>query len=178
MKKVKLSDNFTSYDFEKLAKKEKNAALKIRYLALSHIAAGKTVIETATIIHKSARMIHRWLNRLAEFGIEGLRDKSGRGRTLFLPREKENDFKNIVSNFLKENHRVKITGYDIQQLLKNKYSIKCTLPTAYSILARLRLNSCKQKLSKKILVKKLTNKIYTNNNRISQNKSKNLIFKK
>ncbi len=85
----------------------------------------------------------------AEFGIEGLKDKDGRGRTLYLPREKEVEFKNIVSIFLKENNKIKITGHDIQQLLKSKYSIECTLPTAYSILSRLKLNSEKQKLKNK-----------------------------
>ena len=145
MKKIKLPSNFTNYEFTKLAKKEKKATLKIRYLALSHIAAGKTVVETATIVHKSARMIHRWINKLAEYGIKGLKDKPGRGRTLFLPREKEAEFKNIVSIFLKENNRIKVTGFDIQQLLKSKYYIDCTLPTAYSILTRLKLNIIKSK---------------------------------
>lgn len=149
MKKVKLPTNFPNYNFEKLAKKEKNAALKIRYLAFSHIAAGKTVLESAAIVHKSSRMLHRWLNRFAAFGIEGLKDKHGRGRTLCLPKEKEAEFKSIVFAFLKENNRIKITGYDIKQLLKNKYSIDCTLPTAYSILTRLKLNSEKQKFKNK-----------------------------
>ena len=141
MKTVRLPVNFFSYDFIKLAKKEKNSALKIRYLALSHIAAGKTVIEVATIIHKSSRMIHRWLNKLDKLGLDGLKDKQGRGRTLYLSREKEAEFRNIVLIFLKENNRTKAFGYDIQYLLKNNYSIDCSLPTAYSILARINLKT-------------------------------------
>lgn len=143
MRKVKLPDRFFNYDFKFLAKKEKNAALKVRYLALSHIAAGKTVTEAASIVHKSNRMLHRWLNKLAVFGLDGLKDKNGRGRVLFLPREKELEFKNIVLIFLKEKNKAKVSGYDMQYLLKSKYSIDCTLPTAYSILARLKLKSTK-----------------------------------
>ncbi|HMT03400.1 MAG TPA: helix-turn-helix domain-containing protein [Burkholderiales bacterium] len=145
MKKVTLPFNFGNYDFKELAKKEKTASLKVRYLALSHIASGKTVLESAMIVHKSARMVHRWLNRFAKLGIEGLKDKSGRGRILCLPKEKEPDFKNIVSIFLKENKQAKITGNDIKKLLKNHYTIDCTLPTAYSILRRLKLNYAKPK---------------------------------
>lgn len=145
MKKVTLPSNFANYDFKELAKKEKKASLKVRYLALSHIASGKTVLETATIVHKSARMIHRWLNSFTKFGIEGLKDKSGRGRILCLPKEKELEFKNIVSIFLKENQQTKITGNDIKKLLKNYNTIDCTLPTAYSILMRLKLNFDKPK---------------------------------
>jgi len=37
MKKVTLPSNFGNYDFKELAKKEKKASLKVRYLAFSHI---------------------------------------------------------------------------------------------------------------------------------------------
>lgn len=153
MKKAKLPANFFSFDFKCLAKKEKNAALKVRYLALSHVAAGKTVLEAAAIVHKSNRMLHRWINRLADFGIDGLKDRIGRGRTLYLSREKEDEFKNIVLRFLKENNRAKITGYDMQYLLKSHYSINCTLPTAYSVLTRLHLNLSKKDLKRKVQLK-------------------------
>ncbi len=143
MKKVKLPANFFNYDFVKLAKKEKNAALKIRYLALSHIADGKTVIEVAAIVHKSSRMIHRWLNKLSKFGIDGLKDKPGRGRNLCLPNEKEAEFIKAILDFKKTYNKNKITGRNIQKLLKNKYSIECTLPTAYSIITRLKLKVTK-----------------------------------
>jgi transposase len=139
MKKVTLPSNFGNYDFKELAKKEKKASLKVRYLALSHIASGKTVLETATIVLKSSRMIHRWLKDFAEFGIEGLKDKEGRGRTLCLPKEKEAEFINVILDFKKTYNKDKITGRNIQKLLKSKYSIECTLPTAYSILSRLKL---------------------------------------
>lgn len=140
MRKVTLPINFGNYDFKELAKKEKNAALKVRYFALSHIASGKTVLEAAAIVHKSSRMLHRWLNCLEQFGIEGLKDKKGRGRKLSLSIEKEAEFKNIVSAYLKENNQTKIIGHEIQQLLKEYYGISCTLPTAYNILSRLSLN--------------------------------------
>ncbi|HMT02799.1 MAG TPA: helix-turn-helix domain-containing protein [Burkholderiales bacterium] len=139
MKKVTLPVNFKNYDFKNLAKKEKNAALKVRYLALSHIAMGKTVLEAAAIVHKSNRMLHRWLNRLDQFGLEGLKDKPGRGRDLYLPLTKEAEFKDIVLQFTRTNAKNKITGYDVKQLLERHYNIDCTLPTAYNIILRLDL---------------------------------------
>ncbi len=159
MKKVTLPSNFGNYDFKELAKKEKKASLKVRYLALSHIASGKTVIESATIVHKSARMVHRWLNRFAKLGIEGLKDKSGRGRILCLPKEKAPEFKNIVSIFLKENKQAKITGNDIKKLLKTHYTIDCTLPTAYSILRRLKINFANPKSKPKVYMPQQSTKV-------------------
>ncbi len=144
MKKVTLPVNFKNYDFKNLAKKEKNAALKVRYLALSHIAMGKTVLEAAAIVHKSNRMLHRWLNRLDQFGLEGLKDKPGRGRDLYLPLTKEAEFKDIVLQFTRTNAKNKITGYDVKQLLERHYNIDCTLPTAYNIILRLDLKKTKK----------------------------------
>ncbi len=144
MKKVTLPVNFKNYDFKNLAKKEKNAALKVRYLALSHIAMGKTVIEAAAIVHKSNRMLHRWLNRLDQFGLEGLKDKPGRGRDLYLPLTKEAEFKDIILQFTRTNAKDKITGYDVKQLLERHYNIDCTLPTAYNIILRLDLKKTKK----------------------------------
>lgn len=140
MRTATLPSTFNNYDFSALAKKEKNSALKIRYLAFSYIQSGKTVLEAAKLVYKSARMIHRWINKLAEFGLDGLKDKHGRGRTLCLPREKDPEFKSMVLRFLIEKNRKKVFGYDIQHLLKKYYNIDCTLPTAYSILSRLQIN--------------------------------------
>ncbi len=145
MKKVRLPVNFANYDFRELSKQEKNAALKIRYLALSHIASGKTVLETADLVHKSSRMIHRWLNKLENFGLEGLKDKLGRGRKVRLPYEKEAEFINIILDFKKTYNKNKITGLNIQKLLKKHYDIDCTLPTAYNTLTRLNIKFFKQK---------------------------------
>ena len=153
MKKVRLPTNFANYDFKELAKQEKNAALKIRYLAFSHIAAGKTVIETADLVHKSSRMIHRWLNKLEKFGLDGLKDKLGRGRKVRLPKEKEAEFINIILDFKKTYNKDKVTGVNIQKLLKKYYDIDCTLPTAYNTLTRLNAKFLKQKNKREKLKK-------------------------
>ncbi len=149
MKKVRLPANFADHDFKELVKREKNAALKIRYLAFSHIASGKTVLETADLVHKSSRMIHRWLNKFEEHGLDGLKDKIGRGRKVILQQEKEAEFINIILEFKKTYNKDKITGTTIQKLLKKHYDIDCTLPTVYSILSRLNLNHEKQKFKNK-----------------------------
>ncbi|HMT03553.1 MAG TPA: helix-turn-helix domain-containing protein [Burkholderiales bacterium] len=150
MKKVRLPANFADYNFRELVKQEKNAALKIRYLALSHIAEGKTVLETANLVHKSNRMIHRWLNKLEERGLDGLKDKSGRGRRVRLPKEKEAEFLNIILDFKRTYNKDKITGRNIQKLLKKHYDIDCTLPTAYNTVARLNSRFLKQKNKREI----------------------------
>lgn len=139
MRKVTLPRDFEKYDFSALAKKEKNSALKIRYLALSYLQMGKTVLEAAELVYKSSRMVHRWISRFNQAGIEGLKDKSGRGRKVQLPQEKEDEFRLIVLEFQRTKASGKLTGRDIQKLLLDNYDISCTLPTAYNTLARLNL---------------------------------------
>ncbi|HMT03725.1 MAG TPA: helix-turn-helix domain-containing protein [Burkholderiales bacterium] len=150
MRKVRLPANFADYNFRELVKQEKNAALKIRYLALAHLADGKTVLETADLVHKSNRMVHRWLNKLEEFGLDGLKDKSGRGRRVRLPKEKEAEFLNIILEFKRTYNKDKITGVNIQKLLKKHYDIDCTLPTAYNTLTRLNIKFFKKTKREKL----------------------------
>ncbi len=159
MKKVRLPANFYNYDFRKLVKHEKNAALKIRYLAFAHLAAGKTVLETADLVHKSSRMIHRWLDKLENFGLEGLKDKVGRGRKVILQQEKEAEFINIILDYKRTYNKDKITGRNIQNLLKKHYNIDCTLPTAYSTLTRLNIKFFKQKKKREKLKKFYSSKL-------------------
>lgn len=158
MKKVTLPSNFNDYDFAILAKKEKNAALKVRYLALSYIQAGRTVLETAKLVYKSSRMVHRWINLLTEFGLDGLQDKPGRGRKVELAEDKEDEFRKIVIEFQSKQIRSKLTGRDVQKLLKNHYSIDCTLPTAYNTLARINLSTTQGTQQKKRVIKLATKK--------------------
>ncbi len=139
MRKVTLPRDFDKYDFSALAKKEKNSALKIRYLALSYLQMGKTVLESAELVYKSSRMVHRWISRFNQAGIEGLKDKSGRGRKVQLSHDKEDEFRSIVLEFQRTKPSGKLTGRDIQKLLLDNYDIDCTLPTAYNTLARLDL---------------------------------------
>lgn len=54
----------------------------------------------AVIVHKSNRVLHRWLNKLSTFRIDGLNDKVGEGQTLYLSHEKEIEFKNCICKFL------------------------------------------------------------------------------
>lgn len=158
MKKVTLPSNFNDYDFAILAKKEKNAALKVRYLALSYIQAGRTVLETAKLVYKSSRMVHRWINLLTEFGLDRLQDKPGRGRKVELAEDKEDEFRKIVIEFQSKQIRSKLTGRDVQKLLKNHYSIDCTLPTAYNTLARINLSTTQGTQQKKRVIKLATKK--------------------
>ena len=150
MRKVRLPTNFADYDFRELVKQEKNAALKIRYLAFSHIASGKTVLETADLVHKSSRMIHRWLNKFEEHGLDGLKDKIGRGRKVILQQEKEAEFINIILDYKRTYNKDKITGVNIQKLLKKHYDIDCTLPTAYNTLTRLNIKFFKKTKREKL----------------------------
>ena len=141
MRKVTLPINFNDYNFVALAKKEKQPPLKARYLALSHLQKGHTVLEAAARVYKSSRMVHRWINKLNQFGIKGLQTKEGQGRKRILTESQEKEVKLL---FLKQKEKVqsmhlKLYGYHYQSLLKKHYNISCTLPTIYNMLERMNI---------------------------------------
>ncbi|HMT02432.1 MAG TPA: helix-turn-helix domain-containing protein [Burkholderiales bacterium] len=138
MRKVNLPNNFTKPDFSELAESEDNLALKVRYIALSYLQAGKTVLETAELVGRSSRMVHRWISQYRDFGLDGLKDKPGRGRKTQLPVEREDEFKSKILALQRQSVG-KLKGRSIQKLLKDDFDIDCTLSTVYNILSRLNL---------------------------------------
>lgn len=138
MRKVTLPANFNEYDFAQLTKKEKKYTLKIRYFAFSLLQSGKTVIETASIIKFSPRMVHRWINLLNSFGLDGLIDKTGRGRKPTIKKEHLNVLKEKLYKLNIENQK-NITANLVQKVIKDVYNINCTLPTCYLLLKKMNI---------------------------------------
>lgn len=130
MKKVTLPANFYNYDFTELAKKERNHILKTRYFAFSLLQNGNTVKKTAKFLGKSSRMVHRWINAFIAHGIDGLKDKKGRGRKLILTKNEEFILKDRLNGLRYYNARV------ISEQIFKLFNKKTTLPTAYAFMKR------------------------------------------
>lgn len=139
MRKVTLPANFNKYNFAELAKKEKNQALKVRYTAFYYIQLQIPVTEVAKLTFKTNRMIHRWLNRFDEFGIDGLKDKAGRGRKHILSDEQINDLAEVLKN------TTHINAIAVKKIINKAYNLDLTLPTVYNIIKRTGIDSIKRK---------------------------------
>jgi transposase len=69
-------------------------------------------------------------------GVEGLRDKTGKGRKRKLSPEREEEFRQQVEELQEEREGGRVRGQDVQVLLKEKFCIDHALPSVYHVLDR------------------------------------------
>ncbi len=123
-------------DFFQLAKRESNSRTRIRLLALGHLRAGKTKREVIDMFQIVFPTLREWLLRFIAEGVEGLREKRGKGRKRKLPSEQEENFRQQIENLQKSREGGRVRGQDVQALLKEKFCVDHALPSVYHVLER------------------------------------------
>lgn len=132
-------EGIQQYDFDKLAKTEGNARERRRFLAFAHIREGKTFTETAIAIRVKLRTLMNWIKQFKNEGIEGLKDKAGRGAKPFLSEEHHMAFRQAVLELQKNKVGGRIRGSDVLELMRTKYGVDPSLRTVYDTLKRAEL---------------------------------------
>jgi transposase len=138
-RKAKLPKVLFEHDFTTIAKKESHARTRYRFLILSHLKEGKSITEISNNFRVSRNTIHDWLRRLASEGINGLREKKGRGPHFKLSIDQHEIFKQTVLKLQHNRNGGRIRGKDVLKLMKEKFGINCSLDTVYRTLARVNL---------------------------------------
>ncbi len=113
-------EGIENYDFDKLAKTEGNSRERRRFLAFAHIREGKTFTEAAAAVRVKLRSLMDWVKRFKEEGLEGLKDKPGRGRKPLLPLEYQDAFRQAVLELQENRAGGRIKGKDILELMRSK----------------------------------------------------------
>jgi transposase len=119
---------------KKLALSEKDARLKMRYLALYHFALNENRTQIAKFLGVGRGSVNRWVASYLSKGLEGLRSKPSPGRPNALSAQQ----KQLVSMYVKE-HAVKSNGgrliaEDIRLYIKDSFNIEYTLRNIYHLL--------------------------------------------
>jgi transposase len=138
-RKASQIEGIERYDFDKLANTEGNARERRRFLAFAHIREGKTFTETAIAIRVELRTLMNWIQRFKTEGLEGLRDKPGRGAKPFLPAECQAAFREAVLELQEKKEGGRIRGKDVLELMQKKYGVDPSLRTVYDTLKRSKL---------------------------------------
>ena len=126
------------YDFDKLAKTEGSSKERRRFLAFAHLREGKTFTEAAAFVRVKLRSLMRWVKRFRMEGLEGLKDKTGRGAKPLILSEHRAAFRQAVLELQERRTGGRIRGRDILELMHTKYGIDPTLKTVYNTLDFLR----------------------------------------
>lgn len=124
------------YDFSFLAKKEKHARTRIRLLGLDHLKKGKTARDVARFLCVHENSVKKWLKNFTERGLEGLKEKAGRGAKRKIPKDQEEVFRASILELQASRKGGRIRGLDVLNLMKEKFGIDCSLDTAYESLKR------------------------------------------
>jgi len=135
-KAPKLSNQIADYNFSQLAKKEPHARTRLRLLGLSHLQDGRTITETAQICKVARSTVHDWVNRFNSEGLEGLKERQGRGLKPKLPENQRQAFREAVLKLQDQRPGGRIKGKDVLKLMKEMLGIECSLDTVYRSLAR------------------------------------------
>jgi transposase len=138
-RKAKLPEALFEHDFKILAKKEPHARTRIRLLILAHIKEGKSITEVSNDFKISRVTVHFWLRRLNSEGINGLKEKEGRGANLKLSADKHKAFKQAVLALQHNRNGGRIRGEDVLKLMKEKFGVNCSIDTVYRTLSRVKL---------------------------------------
>lgn len=134
-----LVEEFQKHDFQKLAKHSAHPREKIRLLAFAHLKDGKTVREAAEAVKTCRNALYIWLRNFREYGLNGLKEKGGRGAKPKISMAESEAFRNAVLELQKGRSGGRIKGQDVLDMMKSKFGVTCTKRSAYNHLKRANL---------------------------------------
>lgn len=123
-------------DFFQLAKRESHPRTRIRLLALGNLQLGKSKVEVTNTFNITFPTLREWLLRFIKEGVQGLREKPGKGRKKKLPTDQEEEFRKQVESLQELRDGGRVRAQDIQILLKEKFCVDHALPSVYHVLER------------------------------------------
>jgi len=131
-----LKEKISEHNFTQLFKSAKHFREQNRFLAFSHLQDGKSVQEVAEIVRVKRNTVYVWIRNFYAFGIDGLKEKGGRGKKLLISDSEREAFRCAVLELQKGRSGGVITGKDVLQLMRDKYGVSCSLKSAYNHLER------------------------------------------
>jgi len=127
------------HDFVSLARTEGHARTRLRWLGLAHLQEGKSYEAVAQALKVHAKSVMSWVKRLAQAGLEGVREQGGRGAKPKLAARQADALKGALSQAQASRAGGRLKGRDIQQLLEEQFGVRLGLSTVYDTLKRHRL---------------------------------------
>jgi len=144
-------------DINVAMRKEKNAVVKERLLAVSMFLDGVSKKDIKMLMHRSANFVGTWISAYFNEGIEALADNRGGNHRSFLDKEQMQELKKIITG----SYPVYAKGWDgdiICDVIQHHFKVKYSRNGVYYVLKRLNIT---HKIATKIDPKKSEIKIAT-----------------
>ena len=131
---------YTAEEIKKLITGNQSYIVGLRLYIVYQVALGQSSRELAKIHQVSFKQITNWVHRFEKEGLEGLKDKKGRGRKASLSGEKLNKIRYLILNDSPLNHGFnsrKWTDPLLTQWIKQEYGISYQKAQIYNLLKRI-----------------------------------------
>lgn len=128
------------YDFVQLSRQSKDPKEKQRLLTLANLQDGKTQAVVADSLKISVPTVKRTLKRFRDSGLNDLKDHDHPGAPAKLTEAQMLELKTVVLDTQAQRVGGRITGYDIQALIEDRWEVNYGLSTVYTLLAKLNLS--------------------------------------
>lgn len=131
--------NYSPAQIKAMFRDDERYTIGIRLYAVYQVALGQPSRKLEELYNTSFKQITNWVHRFEQEGIEGLRDKEGRGRTARLTE----DQRNRISSLLKESPEVSgynsatWTGPMLIEWIEKEYNISYKKAQIYNIIKAL-----------------------------------------
>ena len=135
-RKAEKIEGLDKHDFDKLANQTKFPRERRRFLAFAHIKEGVSFSEAAKMVRVIPRTVIVWVAAFRKKGLDGLREKPGRGTKPYIPENKQGEFKEAVVELQKQRQGGRIRGEDIRNLIEEKYGKRPCKTGVYNSLKR------------------------------------------
>ena len=132
--------SFTPDQIKMFFKKDERYTIGIRLYAVYQVSLGKPSRQLEELYNTSFKQITNWVHRFEKEGIEGLKDKPGRGRTSQLSTSELAELKIVLKTKIPSDFNYNTatwTGPLIIDWIKNSYKIEYKKAQIYNILSRL-----------------------------------------
>jgi transposase len=132
--------NLLDFDFVDLSHREAKPRTRIRLLTLAHLKDGKTQAQTAEALKTSPTTVKRTYKRFKDSGILGLDDLPKTGAKFKLPKNQHEEFKKYILERQEQREGGRLTGYDIHEIIIDKWNVTYSLGGVYRLLHHLGLS--------------------------------------
>lgn len=130
---------YTAEDIKKLFRDDERYTIGIRLYAVHQVALGKSSRQLEQLYNTSFKQITNWVHRFESEGIDGLRNKLGRGRTARLSLDQELKIKDLLTKSPEEYqyNTATWTGPLIIDWIKKDFGIEFKKVQVYNILKKI-----------------------------------------
>jgi transposase len=137
-KQLTVTWDITPEDLAQRARREKNARLRTRLLAIRMILLGDSVPDAARAVGINERRVRNWVHRINSEGPDGLADRPRSGRPRWLTPEEEAAFAQRIENGPVEGDLVTVFhATDARRILAAEFGRTYSESGTYTLLRRL-----------------------------------------